>query len=574
MQEIELKLQVSAAARRAVAGAVAGDDRPRRVRLRAAYFDTAGRALALAGLALRVRREGRRWVQTLKGAGDDGLTRDEHNVPLPAAGAEAPPADPALHAATPVGKRLLALLAATDSAAGGGLACRYRTDVRRLVRRMAVDAADVPAGAGALAPADAADGADAGAGEPAADDGAPGRPAGHGLVELAFDEGFIMAGERRLTVCELEIELVDGSPLAVIAAAWDAVERHGLWLDTRSKAERGDLLARGETAAAPRRAAVPVRLEAGIGPSQAWRLVLLNCFDQIAPNASQVADGRYLPEHVHQLRVGLRRLRSALQLFRPARRQARADGAAQAPPASGADPQTDEAWLAEQAATLFRKLGAARDAEAIGGPVAQSLRDALRSVGLPEDDLLPLLPAADAADPAACVRDAASQHLLLGLMRMGQQKPANRAAAVDDLVRPPPDSARALRRLLAERLQRWHRQVKRDAGRFAALDDPARHRLRKRVKRLRYAVEFVAALYPKKATAAYAGPLRRLQDRLGLLNDLTVAIDAYRRAGAAGEPRALFALGWLAARREALLDEDWHGVDAFLAARRFWAKRP
>src|SRR5258706_8660457 len=80
-----------------------------------------------------------------------------------------------------------------------------------------------------------------------------------GVVELAFDEGAIVAGDRRMPVCELEIELVRGSPLAVIATAKQWVLRHGLWLDTRSKAERGDMLARGESAA-PERKATKVRL--------------------------------------------------------------------------------------------------------------------------------------------------------------------------------------------------------------------------------------------------------------------------------------------------------------------------
>src|SRR5258706_14049710 len=75
-----------------------------------------------------------------------------------------------------------------------------------------------------------------------------------GVVELAFDEGAIVAGDRREPVCELEIELVRGSPLAVIATAKQWVLRHGLWLDTRSKAERGDMPPRGGALARRRRA--------------------------------------------------------------------------------------------------------------------------------------------------------------------------------------------------------------------------------------------------------------------------------------------------------------------------------
>ncbi|HRH86792.1 MAG TPA: CYTH domain-containing protein, partial [Rubrivivax sp.] len=80
MTEVELKFQVppdrAVALQRAVATASAV-----RVGLRARYFDTADRRLAAAGLALRVRKEGRRWVQTLKGAGAGIWQRLEHEVP-------------------------------------------------------------------------------------------------------------------------------------------------------------------------------------------------------------------------------------------------------------------------------------------------------------------------------------------------------------------------------------------------------------------------------------------------------------------------------------------------------------
>ncbi|MBC8058121.1 MAG: CYTH domain-containing protein, partial [Rhizobiales bacterium] len=81
MKEIELKFQVPAGQRMAVEAAVAGRAPKPRMRLQAAYHDTPERTLAEAGLALRMRREGRQLVQTLKGAGDDGMTRAEHNVP-------------------------------------------------------------------------------------------------------------------------------------------------------------------------------------------------------------------------------------------------------------------------------------------------------------------------------------------------------------------------------------------------------------------------------------------------------------------------------------------------------------
>jgi triphosphatase len=272
MHEIELKFQIDAAQRNAVSNFIAGRSPARRTRLQAAYFDTPDRALARASMALRVRREGRRWVQTLKGLGQDGLTRDEHNVALelPAGqGGAAVQADPARHRTTSVGQRLLALLGSDPD---HGLACLYRTDIWRRVQTMS------------------------------------GRS---GTVELAFDEGALTAGERHLPVCELEIELLSGSPLAVMELAKRIGPVFGLWLDTRSKAERGDMLSRGVPMAPA--CAGQAACRAGMGPRETLHAVLSACSKQVNVNASQVASGLYDAEHVHQLRVGLRRLCMALR---------------------------------------------------------------------------------------------------------------------------------------------------------------------------------------------------------------------------------------------------------------------
>lgn len=495
MTEIELKLAVPPSAVAAVARAV-GTAGARRQRLQAIYFDTADRRLAAAGIALRLRKEGRRWVQTLKGAGADGITRFEHEVPRPGGTAVLPVPDAALHAGTSGGDRLQALLADAPDAT---LACTYRTDIRRVRRTLRTRA---------------------------------------GSVELAFDEGTIEAGGRRLPVLELEIELVRGSPAAVLAVARRWIERHGLWIDVRSKAERGDLLARDE-AMAPERKAAATLLDDTMDLAAGRRAVLRSGLDQVIANASQVADGRHGDEHVHQLRVGLRRLRTALRLF-------------------DAD---DLAPVGESAAALFRQLGAARDLAAVAGPLQAELQQALAAVGLTLQ--APALPAAaDAVDPVAAVRAPAAQALLLDLLAAVQPPPAAPDA---------PDAA-PLRELLARRLNRWHKQVAADAPRWAALDDEARHALRKRAKRLRYAVEFSAALFDAKRVQRYLKPLRELQERLGALNDVAVGLAGYRDARR-DDPRDLFALGWLAARRERLAADCLPALRAVAKAKRFWRKK-
>ena len=104
MTEIEIKLQVPASARAALAQEIKArsPDNLRRQRLQAVYFDTASRLLASEDMALRLRREGRNWVQTLKaGKGQDSISREEDNIRLPDRSAAEPELDVSRHLRSP-----------------------------------------------------------------------------------------------------------------------------------------------------------------------------------------------------------------------------------------------------------------------------------------------------------------------------------------------------------------------------------------------------------------------------------------------------------------------------------------
>jgi triphosphatase len=118
-------------------------------------------------------------------------------------------------------------------------------------------------------------------------------------------------------------------------------------------------------------------------------------------------------------------------------------------------------------------------------------------------------------------------------------------------------------------LKQLHRQIANDAKDFLSADDATRHRTRKRLKRLRYSIEFVAPLFPAKALARYLAPLRRAQDALGVFNDMAVAEQVFR-AQLAHEPRAWFAIGWLAARRASQLRRCALALGDLSTAKRFW----
>jgi inorganic triphosphatase YgiF len=494
VQEIELKFRVEAAARDGVARAVAGRTGPARVRrerLQAVYFDTAEGELAAAGIALRLRREGARWVQTLKAGTAQAMQRLEHEATVGRAAAGQPTLDVTRHAGTPAFERLRGVLA--EPAAAAWIE-RFRTDVRRAKR--------------------------------------PVRQRG-ATVEVALDEGEIHAGDRREPVCELEFELLGGSPAALVELAQRWVARHRLWLDVRSKAERGERLARGIEAGAPRKA-VPVSLDAQMDAGAALQAILNSTLDQMLGNASEIAAARFDAEHVHQLRVGLRRTRSALRLFEALE----LDG-------------VDGTWR-ERLAAVFRRLGSTRDRDVL----ATTLVPALREAGASWAELPPALQDA-MEDPVAVVRDPATTLLWLELLGFASR---DRGA---------PAAGEPLADQLAPRVAALHRRVLKDARRFRELDDEARHVVRKRVKRLRYAVEFSAGLFRGKRVDRYLRALRPLQDALGELGDLQLALQLYTQA-AEGEPRAWFAVGWIARARLEALDGAAAALRRFARVRAFW----
>jgi triphosphatase len=504
MVEIELKFQVEPARREALRRAVAGSGaNAQTIRLQARYFDTPDGRLAAAGLALRLRREGRsRWVQTLKGRGDGVMHRLEHELVLPAA----VPAtlDPARHDGTPAGVALRAALGSHQA----DLVERFATDVRRTRRVVRVRA---PAGDWAT-------------------------------VELALDEGSISArtaeGPRRTAVSELEFELLDGPPQALLALASRWVERHALWLDVRSKAERGHALATG-VASAPAPARAPL-VGRRMTPARALAAMIQAALAQVLPNLAVVAEAAQAgPEDLHQLRVGLRRLRTALREF-----GAGVEG-------------VDEAWQ-DTLAQLFSRLGTLRDSDVIEQTLAQA-RAAARAAGL--DPGLTLAPAGSAltAQDSAALRERGLQRLLLaliGLALAGEQ----------------PDGGPPLIETARRRLNRLHKRVTADAVRFESLDDAGRHTLRKRLKRLRYSLEFVAPLFAAKALRRYLGLLKPAQELLGDGNDLLLA-EAACRAASPHSACDGFVLGWLSARRDALSAQAATRLTALSAAPRFWKPR-
>lgn len=463
----------------------------RSTRMTAHYFDTPGDALGGRQMSLRLRKEGRRWFQTLKTERSSSVDRFEHNVALRVPSGTMPVLDIARHDGTEAGARLRAVLGGATAEA---LVERCTTDVTRLVCQLPL----------------------------------PGV-----AVEAALDIGILRAGERQQPICELELEHQSGDIAAFFALArlW---RRHGgLWLDVRSKAMRGATLARDLGYGTPVKARAPA-LQRGMDGARLLRTAMRSTLDQVLGNASELAAGSFDQEHVHQLRVGVRRLRTVLREL--------------APLSEGLKPGWELAL-----SDSFARLGAIRDDHT----VAAAVRPLLERAGAPK---LAWCPASLADDPGTIVRADSFQDTLLDLLSWALCEP-NSAA--------PKRGPHEARRCLVERLSRLHRQVTRGGRRFEQLPEVEQHQVRKRLKRLRYLAELVGAMWANKATQRYLRCLSPAQDALGHHNDVAVAAAKFL-ADAQQDPRSLFAAGYLKAH-EAVTARQAHAALAKVTrARRFW----
>lgn len=260
--EVELKLEIASedAGAFEASGLLAGA--PKKLRLISTYFDTPDRDVANAGFSLRIRRSGKKRIQTIKAAGASAaglFIRSEWERPVE-------DDTPILDYTTPLpsllGDRALAIAPA------------FTVKIERH-RWIVVE--------------------------------------GEATIELVLDRGEVVAGERRTPVCEIELELQSGDRAALFAFARKIDAVAPVRLGVLSKAERGYRLT---GAAAAMAKAEPVALAAGLTAAQAFGQIVQSCVRHFRFNEALLAVNRDAAA-LHQARVALRRLRSAFSIFKP-----------------------------------------------------------------------------------------------------------------------------------------------------------------------------------------------------------------------------------------------------------------
>lgn len=406
-------------------------------KLYSVYYDTPALKLHEQAMALRLRRVGNQWLQTLKGGGQMSAGLHQRNE------WEAPVA-------------LEQLDFEVLKACGGKLPHGVRhhlqpvfvTDFTRNIRLLDFEGAQ---------------------------------------IELCMDSGEIRAGRKHHTISELELELKSGTPDKLFKLAEALLDIVPLKIETTNKAQYGYWLFSGALPS-KHKTRFPV-FERHQSVSDVLRQLIAAHLEQVQAHVAEVLTQQD-EEPLHQVRVGLRRLRLLLSNLQ------------QAEPDKAIKP------LRRELAKFSNTLGELREWDVF---ITQTLRSP--SPLMPSNKALGQLRKASEHQQKLC-RSRIEQHLAsvdlqrlwirMGAWLHGEVK-ATQSVTLQHFVR------HTLKK------QRTRVDI---AGKAIDTDDAAQlHRLRIQCKKLRYSLE----MFGVEQHEATLHSLMDLQDVLGNLNDISVA---------------------------------------------------
>jgi triphosphatase len=336
-------------------------------------------------------------------------------------------------------------------------------------------------------------------------------------IEVSYDQGHIFAQHHKLALQELEFELKQGTIQDLISFILPRIKRYGLWLDIRSKAQQGFQLAQN-IQDNPVQSQTALTLSSKDSPETALKKIFNHCLNHLLPNSTAIASGNFNSKHVHQARVAIRRLRSAIKTF------------------SSWSLHIDPTWQI-QLTDLFRQLGSARDLDVL----REELLPQLEAAGAPKFKITESQ-TSDTQKLTKLFRSFNFNYLILSLIQFIEQESNEK-------------NHTKVHKAALKKISKLHHKIQTDAENYLNLDIEARHKTRKNLKRLRYSLEFVSSLCEEKSVKKYLKAIKPAQESLGLYNDFIVAEDILKKL-VKTEPQVWFALGWIAAEKYRLLQQS------------------
>jgi len=477
--EAELKFRVPAQGLRGLAeGQIPGGRAEAREESQqvSTYFDTAKHKLKRHGLSLRVRQKGGKHIQTIKSAAGAQFGRGEWETEI-----EGNTPDFRKIDGTPLqqlaSKKLLRRLKPI-----------FETSVLRVT---------VPV------------------------------RTGRSEIELAVDRGTLLAGRRSSPIEELELELKTGRLADLFRLAKSVERKLGAELYFRTKSERGYDLLNGKNGEAV--FAEPIELRDDMTAEDAFRVIARSTVRHFAANADAVRI--HDPDGIHQMRVGLRRLRAAISLFSSV--------------LSGA--QTGQ--IKSELKWLTNELAPAREIDVfVKHKISQAVRDIYPRRGGRAIEKAFAARRATALERAnKAVASERCRTLLIDVLEWIERHRGVRKGVNTPI-------AKFAAAILHRRIKKALKQG-RDLAKLPARE---RHKFRIRIKKIRYAAEFFESLFPKrreqKQIARLSGHLKNIQDALGSLNDFAahqkMAMDVALKSPRVDQRARAFASGIVLGREE------------------------
>ncbi|MHB1676304.1 MAG: CYTH and CHAD domain-containing protein [Sulfuriferula sp.] len=341
-------------------------------------------------------------------------------------------------------------------------------------------------------------------------------------IEYCFDQGELRSGDQFEGICEIGLGLQSGSPASLFEFALELQKTIPLKLAHTSQAERGYALFMGQ-ASNRVGTAVSIAINKKMSVSAACKEIVCGCLRQMQDNTAGFAAREADSEYLHQMRVALRRMRSSFNVF------------------SGMVGKAAFSSLLPELRWLACELGPARNWDVFMLETLPPVLDALSA----EPGLIALQQAAEHKRQQSlnrAIAAVASQRYQALLLKLG--------AALNDASWPDYGAAQHVsvlnfaNRVLDKRYQNFRHR----GENLQTLPRDKLHALRIAGKKLRYAAEFFAPLYPRRAARSYLGAMSALQDVLGSINDAATARHLLREFFGTDPEAVRLIRGWVACR--------------------------
>ena len=359
-------------------------------------------------------------------------------------------------------------------------------------------------------------------------------------IEVALDQGIISASvdeiQKEQPICELELELKEGSPVALFSLARMLSRNLRLHPANESKASRGYALFLKKTSSPTK--ATPLFIKHDDKTVSVFLNIARNCISQLQANESGILSPKD-EEYVHQARVALRRLRTALRLFSDALPE-------------GFSTRWSDAWR-----QIAQELGEARNWDVFC------------------TEQLPLLDKNLGEHPELIDLRAFANKKRLETHEAAKKCVTDRKYSLNvisfcEALMNLKESDETIEDYSSKALKRRHKRFVTGAKMAHTLNAEQRHEVRIDLKKLRYTLDFFESLYPKKRVQTFLRALANTQELLGHMNDLATAelLMAERSTTTIDVPRA-----WAQGRMSAYLDMLPNALKPVIQAETPWSRK-